>query len=255
MIDINKRGGSHTNWTLTKKHAHAQMLTTKLVIYTQPFTHPLIAQVRWKTRFLPRNHSVIPYLEPKQGENCLLKRHPDQYHLCNNYRAFKACCWNYNYPALPEPPLTAHTQKQTPEHLLPEFTRGWAKNGAITHKQIKTEPYVHQHTQTAHVMLLYVCVCRWKEEHQQRGSSWGLTDIAMGYLSVEFVFLPPPSIPAPIFPPFFFLSISSSNIFSAPPLRSTSKFPSSSSTQHGASFNKSGLWCIQLGNFYLMFGR
>lgn len=53
-------------------------------------------------------------------------------------------------------------------------------------KQIKTEPYVQKTSQTKDIVP---CVCWWEEEHQQMGSSWGLTDIAMGYLSVELIFV------------------------------------------------------------------
>lgn len=49
-----------------------------------------------------------------------------------------------------------HTETHTRAPAAKNY-RGWEKNGAITRKQIKTEPYVHQHTQTTHITLLYVC--------------------------------------------------------------------------------------------------
>lgn len=108
---------------------------------------------------------------------------------------------------------------------------------------------MHQHTQTTHIILLE-CV----HERKQMGSSWALTDTAVGYLSTKFVFvclsvtlfyllrfLTPAFLYSthtpysaffcrpqllPTFLPFFFHSVPPSYISSAQPPRSTSQFPS-----------------------------
>lgn len=79
------------------------------------------------------------------------------------------------------------------------------KNDIITSKQIKTEPYVHQHARTARIMVLYVS--RW-----EAAEVWRIA--AVGYFSIDFVFvcrLLPSSCffmpvflhaASPLFPPF-----------------------------------------------------
>lgn len=150
---------------------------------------------------------------------------------------------------------------------------GWEKNGAITHKQIK-QNHMCTNIDKPLTWCCYMCV--------QMGSSWGLTDIAMGYSSVEFVFLSLPSIPrffkpvsctpytppVPLLPPihsFDCSHLSSSSLSLYPSflyfLGTTSQVSLQISlqlivrTQHGHCFSKSGLCCIQAGNIYLIFGR
>lgn len=84
----------------TNEHAHVQMLTTQhsdILIQVHTNMHS-----PWKLWFVICRRSVMLYLDPRQGENCLVKRQTNQYNLHNNYCAFKASCWDYNY-------ITLHT--------------------------------------------------------------------------------------------------------------------------------------------------
>lgn len=147
--------------------------------------------------------------------------------------------------------------------MLPKMTADGKRMVPLDVNKYKPKPYVQQRTQTAHIIVL--CLCRWKKEHHQMGSSWGLTDIAIGYLSVEFifVFLSPPSISLFLHACLLachtlhlLLPSVSLNSPSTPlsyfPQHHTSRQPTNFPTAYQSDIYNSDLCFIRSGNFFLM---